>query len=113
MKHPLRSLLSALDIFRVAGGRDHPIQLLIAFLYVAEHNGCLQSELIKAVGTSEASVSRTLDWLGDTHRSGRPGLELVRREVDPTYWKRYKLFLTEKGQRLAALIAQSLGDLDD
>lgn len=119
MQRPLRRLLAALELFRVAGGRDHPIQLLITYLYVADHNGCQQSSLKKATGMSEASVSRCLDWLGVRHRSGKPGLDLVRREVDPTYWKRYRLHLTEKGERVAALMGAAVeehiggDDLDD
>lgn len=108
MKRPLRRLLAALELFRVAGGRDHPIQLLITFLYVADHDGCLQATLAKATGMSGASVSRCLDWLGTKHRSGKPGLDLIRREEDPIYYKRYRLHLTEKGKRVAHLMGDAV-----
>lgn len=113
MKRPLRRLLSALELFRVAGGRDHPIQLLVTYLYVADHDGCQQGALKKATGMSEASVSRCLDWLSTTHRSGKPGLDLIKREVDPDYWKRYRLFLTDKGRRVADLMADAINTHQD
>lgn len=100
----LRNMLSALEVFRVAGGLHHPVQLLAIFLYVAEHDGCLQQALTTAVGGSEASISRCLDRLGTETVSGKPGMRLIRRERDPEYYKRWKLFLTPKGRQIANLM---------
>ena len=104
----LRRLIAALEMFRVAGGREFPIQLLLFFLYVAAHDGCRQSRLIKAIGMSPASVSRCLDKLGDTDRHGNPGMRLIVRKTDPDDYKMYRLFLTPKGQSVAGLMAQTL-----
>jgi DNA-binding MarR family transcriptional regulator len=107
--HPLRELQAAVEVFRQATGeKDFPVQLLVMFLYVAEHDGCSQTDLVRITGMSTASVSRTLDWLGPEHRTGKPGLNLIHREVDPTYWKRYLLHLTELGKGLAARMTLAL-----
>lgn len=108
MKSPLRRLLSAVELFRVAGGKDLPMQMLVLFLYVAEHDGCQQGALSKATGMSVASVSRCLDWLGAVHRTGKPGLGLIRRDEDTTYYKRWRISLTEKGRRVADLMADAV-----
>jgi DNA-binding MarR family transcriptional regulator len=104
----IESLLAALELFRVVGGKDVPIQRLIAFLYVAAHDGCLQSTLTKATGMSEASISRCLDALGSTDRFGRPGARLISRRQDPDDYKRWRLFLTPKGQSIADLMSDRL-----
>lgn len=108
MVRPFRRLLAALELFRIAGGRDHPIQLLITFLFVADHPNCRQGVLTRVTGMSVASVSRCLDWLGPVHRSGKSGLDLIHREQDPTDYRRYRLSLTAKGQKVADLMAQAL-----
>lgn len=112
MRSSFIGLTNALEMFRVAGGRDIPIQLLIIFLQIAEHDGILQQSLVKLSGMSEASVSRMVDWLGDEHRSGKSGLRLIRKERDPEFYKRWKLFLTPKGQQVAALMIQQLNTED-
>ncbi|AGF91118.1 transcriptional regulator [Synechococcus phage S-CBP2] len=104
-------LLASLELFRVAGGREFPIQLLLFFLYVASHDGCRQSVLTKAVGMSTASVSRCLDKLGSTDRHGNPGLHLIVRKQDPTDYKQWRIYLTPKGQTIVDLMVQQL-DLD-
>lgn len=90
--------------------RNLPIQVAHIFVYVATHDGCLQETMPEALGMSNASVSRGLDWLGPVHRSGKPGLKLIRKERDPEYYKRFKIFLTPKGQAFADLINDTLED---
>ena len=104
----IQSLLAALEIFRVVGGKEFPIQRLIVFLYVATHDGCPQSTLTKVTGMSEASISRCLDALGPTDRFGRPGARLISRRQDQDDYKRWRLFLTPKGQSIADLMTDRL-----
>ena len=108
-----RRLLAALELFRVVGGREFPIQLLLFFLYVASHDGCGQGTLTKATGMSPASVSRCIDRLGDTDRHGNPGMRLIVRKVDDTDYKKWRLFLTPKGQSIADLMATQLDLVED
>lgn len=102
-------LADALWVFR-AVEKDLPIQVAHVFIYVATHDGCLQEHIPEALGMTDASVSRALDWLGKEHRSGKPGLKLIRKDKDPEYWKRYKVFLTPKGEAFAEQLNQSLED---
>jgi DNA-binding MarR family transcriptional regulator len=106
----LQKLYSAINVFRTTTDRDIPVQHMVIFLYVVLHDGCLQQVLETATGMSGASVSRTLDKLGDVDRHGKPGLKMIRREQDPDYYKRYRLYLTAKGRDISALIRSQLED---
>ena len=108
MTTSIQSLLAALEMFRVVAGKDVPIQRLIVFLYVAAHDGCPQATLTKATGMSEASVSRCLDALGPIDRHGNPGVRLISRRQDQDDYKRWRLFLTPKGQSIADLMTDRL-----
>ena len=112
MRSSLIGLTNALEMFRVAGGRDIPIQLVIVFMQIAANDGILQQSLVRMSCLSEASVSRMVDWLGDSQRPDKSGLRLIRKERDPEYHKRWKLFLTPKGQQVAALMIQQLNTED-
>ena len=104
----LLDLILALDQFKLAAGSNPPIQLVQAFCFVAAHNGCLQQDLQAVTGMSESSCSRMLMWLATQKASGERGLGLVKAEPDPSYYKRKRLYLTDKGKKLASLIAAHL-----
>ena len=53
------------------------------------------------IGISTASSSRNTDLLSSEYGKGQQGLNLIRKEVDPTNNRRQILFLTKKGERLA------------
>jgi DNA-binding MarR family transcriptional regulator len=107
-KSNLQQMLSALEVFRAAGDQELQLHFLIVFLYIALHDGCLQQTLIKVTGNSEASISRVLAKLGDVDRHGNPGLKLIRRDQDPADYKRCRVFMTPKGERLAFLLSSQL-----
>jgi DNA-binding MarR family transcriptional regulator len=106
----LLKLYSAINVFRTTTDRLIPLQYMLVFLYVVIHNGCLQQVLEKATGISAASVSRALDKLGAEDRHGMPGLKLIKRVQDPDYYKRYRLYLTPRGEDISALIRSQLED---
>ncbi len=97
------------EVFRATGEREFPAQLSSVFLWIASHEGCLQEDVAEALCIARSSVSRNITWLGSTHRSGKTGLKLVRRERavdgDP---RRYRLFLTPKGKHFSSLIEKHL-----
>lgn len=97
-----------LEVLRSTGEREFPMQLAATFLWIASHDGCRQEDLIEATSMSPSSVSRNVTWLGPKHRLGKEGLHLVRREVDPDDPKRWRIFLTPKGQQFARLIEKQL-----
>jgi hypothetical protein len=57
---------------------------------------------------SSSSVSRNVTWLTNRHRTGKPGLKLVYREVDQDDPKRFRIFLSTKGVQLATLLENTL-----
>tara|TARA_Y100001938_G_scaffold48727_1_gene67821 strand:+ start:430 stop:741 length:312 start_codon:yes stop_codon:yes gene_type:complete len=98
----------AFEVLR-ATEREFPAQLVSTFLYVATHNGCRQEDLMEATSMSSSSVSRNVNWLGPKHRlKDREGLKWIYREVDPIDPKRYRLFLSRKGEQIASLLVKNL-----
>jgi len=88
--------------------REFPAQLVSTFLYICSNNGCRQEDLMKATSMSSSSVSRNVTWLTNRHRTGKPGLKLVYREVDPDDPKRFRIFLSSKGVQIATLLENTL-----
>lgn len=102
-------LMDVIEVFR-AMDREVPAQVISTFLYVAAHNPChaqsLQLDLItenakgEPVPMTPSAVSRNTDWLSEQHRLGKPGLNLIHKEVDPSNRRRQILRLTPKGVKL-------------
>lgn len=100
--------------------REMPAQLIATFLYVASHNDCPKSDLVKPIkegglGFTEASASRNTDCLAKIHRlrnedgKRREGLGLIKKYSDPDRDKRLKfLKLTPQGEALNAQLKQIL-----
>ena len=107
---PLYRIYLVLEILRSTGEREFPLQLASTFTWIAAHDGCLQEDLSVATSMSKSSVSRNVSWLGLKHRLGKEGLRLVRREKDEADRKRYRLYLTPKGQQFSNLITQTLSN---
>ena len=97
-----------MEVLRATGEREFPLQLAVTFLWVAAHDGCLQSDLQKAASLSPGAVSRNVSWLGPRHRSGKDGLKMVRREKCPDNPKAWRLFLSPYGKQVARLIEMQL-----
>lgn len=103
----LGRLLEAMDLFRSLD-REFPAQLISTFLYVASHNPCHKEALEEDLDLTTASGSRNTDWLSDVHRLRKPGLGLIHKYKDPSNNRRMMMRLTEKGERLAQLLLESL-----
>ena len=112
-------LLAVMNVLR-EWEREMPAQLIATFLYVASHNDCPKSELVKPIkegglGFTEASASRNTDCLAKIHRlrnedgKRREGLGLIKKYSDPDRDKRLKfLKLTPQGEALNAQLKQIL-----
>tara|TARA_R100001082_G_C4353232_1_gene155565 strand:+ start:367 stop:789 length:423 start_codon:yes stop_codon:yes gene_type:complete len=97
------------------GSNELPIHVIATLLYVGSHNGCHKQALEEDLPfMSRASTSRNTDWLSKHHRlllpSGRrrPGLNLIKKEVDITDKRRSVLTLTPKGKELFTQIKDIL-----
>ena len=103
----LHRMYMAFEVLRTKE-REFPAQLVVTFLYICTHNGCRQEDLIEATSMTSSSVSRNVTWLGPKHRLGKDGLRWIYREVDPIDPKRYRLYLSRKGEQIAKLLEQTL-----
>ncbi len=74
------------------------------FLFVADRKRCTYQEIEAYFHLSNASVSRSLDALGDQPRNRQEGMGLVERIRDPGEGRRYLARLTKRG----ALILRQL-----
>ena len=93
-------LLDVLEIFRELD-REVPAQVLSCYLYIASHNGCHTQAMVEDLELTGASASRNADWLSKKHRLGKPGLNLIRKEVDEeSSRRRHTLWLTPEGENL-------------
>lgn len=60
------------------------------------------------LGVSLSTCSRNLTALGDVHRNGKPGLQVVITKPDPADARRMMAFLTPKGKRVATSLLEYL-----
>ena len=85
-----------------------PAQTIATLFYIASHEGCHKQALEDALECSPASGSRNTDWLSKNHRLGKPGLDLITKEVDPDNKRRLILKLTPKGKAFVKEIKSTL-----
>jgi DNA-binding MarR family transcriptional regulator len=85
-----------------------PTQMAAVFLSVALQPGLTMSELGQHVGMSQASCSRNVAALGEWHRFGKAGLNLVESVEDPRERRRKIMFLTVKGRNRVAKVISAL-----
>lgn len=79
-------------------------------MYIASHDGCHKQAMEEDLGMNKAAGSRNTDWLARLHRLGRPGLNLITKEVDNSDKRRSVLKLTRKGKDLVHKITRILYD---
>lgn len=109
----LHSLVGAIKIIR---GLERPneqvtAQMVHVLLAVARQPGITAQELVTETGLSLSSVSRNLLSLGEWHRFGKPGLNLVESVEDPYERRRKISFLTIRGRTTVQhLMEQVSGD---
>ena len=97
------SVVRLVDILQEFRKLDYemPAQVILCFVFVASHNPCHSEVLCHELGLTRAAVSRNTDWLSDKHRLGKPGLNLIAKEVDVSNRRRMILSLTDKGKIIA------------
>ena len=107
------SVVRLVDILQEFRKLDYemPAQVILCFVFVASHNPCHSEVLCHELGLTRAAVSRNTDWLSDKHRLGKPGLNLINKEVDETNRRRMILSLTTKGKLMLKSIRDKLNEL--
>lgn len=84
-----------------------------AFLLAATNEGQTQKWIEERMNTSNATASRTLArWL-EMEKADKPGLGMLRSEIDPSD-RRYRIVsLTPKGRQFLDKVRTKLGDTRD
>ena len=111
----VHKLLQVLQLIREleptkAKVNELPIQTLTCLMYIASHDGCHKQAMEEDLNMNKAAGSRNTDWLARLHRLGRPGLNLITKEVDYSAKRRSVLKLTRKGKDLVHKITRILYD---
>lgn len=95
----LDQLARALRVF-AAQDLALPLHHCQLFLVVAEQGPCTYRDLERELSLSNSSVSRTCTALSETHRSGRPGLNLLELYQDPEEGRRFRVRLSKQGRNV-------------
>ena len=107
------SVVRLVDILQEFRKLDYemPAQVILCFVFVASHNPCHSEVLCHELGLTRAAVSRNTDWLSEKHRLQKPGLGLIKKEVDESNRRRMILSLTPKGKLMLKSIRDKLNEL--
>ncbi|MCD6005080.1 MarR family winged helix-turn-helix transcriptional regulator [Halomonas sp. IOP_6] len=87
---------------------DLPVKVAYLFAYIAANPGISISELQKQTNIEQSTCSRSVAVLSEWQTAEKPGLGLVWTEEDPEERRRKLAYLTEKGEKLAATLANML-----
>jgi DNA-binding MarR family transcriptional regulator len=103
---PLAVLIEGIEALReYTSNPEIPAQHMLTFLHISLASEMPMADLMKRIGTSQASVSRNVRELsqGAPHK---PGAGLVEAYEDPYFRARKLVRLTAKGRRLCEEIEQ-------
>jgi len=96
MKTKMTKAADFIELFREMNP-EFPPQTMLAFLFIADNEGCTMSELADALRVSRPAAGRNAVLLC-TKYNGKTGFGLVDIEVDLTDTKQRTLHLSSKGQ---------------
>lgn len=96
----LRQLGSALAAFAVLSPTHLPIHFVQIFLVVGEKGQITFQELMEELNLTNSAISRSVMAMGETHRKGTPGFELLEAFKDPAEGRRFLVRLSPKGKAL-------------
>ena len=96
----------ALDLFRSMGHGTLPLHFAQMFLLVALYEPITYKRLEEEINLTNSSVSRTLNALSDFHRTGEPGLGLIKLVNDPAEGRRRVARLSAKGKAIKDLLTK-------
>lgn len=107
MSNGLRTLALAVALFRDLDPII-PASTVLCFLHIAAApNGDIHMrELQDALGIASSSTSRNVAYLSETHRLGRPGLDLVENYIDPLDGRYKRVRLKPRGRTMALRLQQ-------
>lgn len=95
-----RQLGAALASFAVLSPTHLPIHFVQIFLVVGEKKQVTFQELMGELNLTNSAISRSVMAMGETHRKGKPGFELLETFKDPAEGRRFLVRLSPKGRAL-------------
>ena len=96
----LRQLDAALAAFAVFSPTHLPIHFVQIFLVVGERGQVTFQELMEELNLTNSAISRSVMAMGEVHRKGTPGFELLETFKDPAEGRRFLVRLSPKGKAL-------------
>lgn len=96
-----RKVSSIIEEFRKLNPEMQAQQIAI-FLAVVAKPGSTISDLANVTGHANGTVSRNVAALGQTHRKGMPGLDILIAKEDLLDRRNKRITLTPKGKRIMA-----------
>ena len=96
----LRQRGSALAAFAVLSPTHLPIHFVQIFLVVGEKGQITFQELMEELNLTNSAISRSVMAMGETHRKGTPGFELLETRKDHREGRRFLVYLSPKGKAL-------------
>jgi DNA-binding MarR family transcriptional regulator len=103
----IQGMIAAIELFR-AMDTDMPSPAIAAFLHVASMPGLSIQEVADALKVSQSTASRNVFYLSKAKTPTLPGLDLVESRINEMDRRQKQLFLTQKGEHLAATLKRVL-----
>ena len=96
----LFELEKGLEAFATINPTGMPLHHVQVFIFICRNEGCTYAEIEEALNLTNSTVSRTINALGETHRKGYKGFELLEVQPDPEEGRRFCVWLKPKGKAL-------------
>ena len=100
-------MLAALAEFQKLD-KEMQAQTIQTFLIAALNEGLTQRELVTRTGYGPSTISRNIAALGEVHRNGTPGHNLLTARPDDADGRVKRIYLTPKGQEFLGVIQKRL-----
>jgi DNA-binding MarR family transcriptional regulator len=100
-------LMKANELLRMIR-KDIKSQYLTIFYYVASHDPCYLKSIEEDLGFSQGACSRGSDYLSETDRFGKPGLNWITKREDNLDARRMVLSLTPTGKAVIRQLKEAL-----
>jgi DNA-binding MarR family transcriptional regulator len=115
VKNPVANLLALTQVVKDLTPQGEteatgmPQQAFEILTLIALFPGITMNDLAERTGLAPSSVSRNVAMLGEYHRLGKPGYNLVETHEDPNERRRKVLFLNDRGRRAVKRMCEVIG----
>ena len=103
----LNKLSNALDVFDREVATDIPLQIIRAFIVIAQKGECYYKDVEHSTGMTDASTSRAIAYWTNLRFDKKPGIGYVERFEDNMDQRLKKARLTPKGRAFVEKLRRS------